>query len=75
MENQANNENNNFQKYLKYSSLVFEMGIIIGAGAYFGSWLDKKFNLEKPVLTAVLAVIGVLCSMFLLIKRLKNDEK
>jgi len=62
-------------KYIKYSSLAFEMGIIIFAGAYGGRWLDKKFNLEKPILTAILALIAVFCSLYLLIKQLKNDNK
>jgi len=62
-------------KFARYTSLAFEMGIIIFAGAFVGNWLDKKYNLEKPYFTMILSLIAIFVSLFLIIKQLKNEKK
>ncbi|MFZ1298211.1 MAG: AtpZ/AtpI family protein [Saprospiraceae bacterium] len=47
-------------KILKYSGLATQLFVSMGLAAWFGSFLDRKLQLEKPILTA-------LCSMFMLI--------
>jgi hypothetical protein len=47
-------------KILKYSGLATQLFVSMGLAAWFGSVLDRKLQLEKPILTA-------LCSMFMLI--------
>lgn len=62
-------------KFIKYSSLAFEMGIIIGAGAYGGVYLDEYFSFEQPILTIILSLFAVVSSLYLVIKRINNDNK
>jgi hypothetical protein len=67
--------NSGFNKFIRYSSLAFEMGIIIAAGTYGGYWLDNHFSFEKPILTICLSLFAVLSSLFLVIRQLLNDNK
>lgn len=62
-------------KFAKFSSLAFEMAIIITIFAFGGRYLDKKFEMQKPIITAVSCLIGVVGSMYLTIKQLKNDKE
>jgi hypothetical protein len=64
-----------FNKFIRYSTLAFEMGIIIGIGTYAGYWIDKKFSFERPVFTMALSLFSVLASLYLIIKQVKNDNK
>jgi membrane protein DedA with SNARE-associated domain len=50
-------------RYLKYSGLALQIFVSIAVAAYFGKWLDRKFDLEKPIMTA-------LCSILMLIMML-----
>lgn len=63
-----------FNKFLKYSSLAFEMGIIIFAGALLGMKLDKKVENETPWFAIGLSLFAIFASLYLTIKRLKDDQ-
>ena len=45
--------------YLKYSGLVFQLGIIIGLFTFIGQWLDKKMATETPWYTVAFSLSGV----------------
>ncbi len=62
-------------KFARYSSLAIEMAIIITVFAYGGRYLDKKLEMEKPIITAVACLVAVVGSMTLTIKQLKNDKE
>ncbi|MDR2011146.1 MAG: AtpZ/AtpI family protein [Bacteroidales bacterium] len=62
-------------KFIRYSTLAFEMGAIIGIGTYAGYWIDKKFSFETPVFTIILSLFSVFSSLYLVIKQVKNDNK
>lgn len=62
-------------RFIKYSSLAFEMGIIIFLGAFGGDWLDKYFKNETPWYTIGLSLFAVLGSTYLLIIRVLHDNK
>lgn len=68
-------DQNNFNKFIKYSSLALEMGIIIGGCAFLGKYLDSAVNSSKPYFTIGLSLFGVLSSIYLVIKRLLDDNK
>jgi uncharacterized membrane protein YfcA len=61
-------------KYARFSGIGLQMGAIILAGAYFGQYLDERFQNSGPYLTAALALVAVFISLYLLIKELKNLE-
>ena len=66
--------NSGFGKFARYTSLAFEMGIIIFAGAFGGLKLDKYFETSKPWFTVALSLFAVFASIYLVIKSLKNEK-
>ena len=65
----------NVNQYLKFSAMGIQMGAVIAIFALVGRWLDKKFLTETPYYTAGLALVGVLASMYLMIKQLPKSDK
>lgn len=62
------------RKYVKYSGLAIQMGLIIALFAYIGVYLDKKFT-QTQIFTAILALLGVLAALYTVIKQLSMDKK
>lgn len=54
--------------YARYSALSFQMLAIILLGVFGGRWLDRYFELEKPVLTAVLSIVCVVLAVIYAVK-------
>ncbi|PLX09320.1 MAG: hypothetical protein C0596_01875 [Marinilabiliales bacterium] len=61
--------------FIRFSTIAFEMGIIIAAGTFGGSWLDDYFKFEKPILTIVLSLFSIFASLYLVIKQVNNVNK
>jgi hypothetical protein len=55
-------------KFVRYSSMAFEILIPIAIGAFAGQWLDNKFNNATPILTAVFSLLGVLTGLYIALK-------
>ncbi|MEO3405363.1 AtpZ/AtpI family protein [Mucilaginibacter sp. CAU 1740] len=58
--------------YAKYSSLGFQMIVIIGIFTYAGYKIDEAGKHDVKWATAVLALIGVFISLFIVIRSVKN---
>lgn len=63
-------KNNN--KYLKFTSVAFQMIFVIGGGALLGMYLDGE---EGRLYTIVLSLLGVFIGMYLVIKEAINMMK
>lgn len=62
---------------MKFSGMAFQMMITIGAGAWGGHALDQRYQLEKPVWTIVLSLLGIAISLYLVIRsasKMSQDE-
>jgi len=71
----AENEQNNGGRgssIAKFTGLAFQMIAIIGVFAYAGTRIDKAANHSVQWATAVLALIGVFISLYIVFKSLKN---
>ena len=55
---------------LRYSGMATQMAIIILVFVFVGRWLDGHFATEKPFYTAGLTVLGVVLSVYYMIKDL-----
>lgn len=64
--------NSGMNKFVRYTSLAFEMGIVIFAGAFGGLKLDEYFGTEKPWWTVALSLFAVFASIYIVIKGLKE---
>ncbi len=60
--------------FARYSGLAFEMLAIIGVGTWAGVWLDAYFNHETPWITATVAPLSVLISLYLVLKDLNRKK-
>lgn len=60
------------QAYAKYSALAFQLGGTIAVGALIGRKLDQYFELDKPLLTALLALIATIGGIYLLVNGLMD---
>jgi membrane protein DedA with SNARE-associated domain len=62
---------------MRYSSMALQMGITIAAGAWAGSELDKRQQMEKPIWTIVFSLLAVGISLYLVIRsvnRLSDED-
>jgi len=65
--------------YLRYSSLGFQMAITIGLGAWAGTYLDEKYQTEKPYYSIAIILLAIAIALYQVIKEVTsmsqdNDE-
>ena len=56
--------------YGKYSSMVFQMIIIVLIGTFGGQQLDKLLELKHPVFTVILILVSAFLALFYMIRTL-----
>jgi len=71
----SKNAKGGLNSFIRFSTLAFEMGIMICVGAFGGDWLDKHYRNDKPWFTIGLSLLAVIGSIYLVIKSLMNDNK
>lgn len=68
MPNQPKKSGNHPNAALKYSGMAFQMVAIIGVGIFIGKRLDAYLELEKAIMTAVCALLGLVLAFYLILK-------
>ena len=69
------NRSSQYRAYAKYSGLAIQMGLTIGFFAWLGTYLDEKYQMEKPLLTLALSLFGIFMSLYVVLKGvLKRDD-
>jgi hypothetical protein len=58
--------------FVKYSSIGFQMLATIGLFAFIGYKIDEYQHNEKPIVTAILSLVGVLISLYQVVKQLNK---
>ncbi len=66
--------NKQLSAYAKYSGMVVQMAVIIGAGTYGGILLDEKYKKEFPLFTLILSLLSVFISLYVVIKQVMNEK-
>ncbi len=66
---------NQLSNYAKYSSMAFQMGIIILGGSYGGVVLDRHIDWEFPVFTITFSILSVVIAVYFFIKDLLKSDK
>ncbi|WP_207533905.1 AtpZ/AtpI family protein [Desertivirga arenae] len=61
-----------FSAYAKYSAMGFQMFAVIGVFAFVGYQIDERRNAKTPLWTAFLSLLGVFCSLYLVIRSIKK---
>ena len=57
-----------YGEYLRFMGLGLTMAGIVLGSTFLGWWLDRSINWRLPVLTIVLALLGVVGAMLYLFK-------
>ncbi len=60
--------------YAKYTSIGFQMIVIILAGVFGGIKTDKWLNTNKPVFTAIFSLLAVVLAIYYVIKDLIKQK-
>lgn len=58
------------REYGKYSSLAFQMAIIVGGLTWLGYWIDSFTGWHFPVFMVVFAMLSVVLAIYYAIKDL-----
>ncbi len=63
-------------KYVRFTGIAFQLGATIYLATYIGKWLDTKFLMEKKIFTLVLILVGLIASIWSIVKQLDkiNNE-
>ena len=69
---QNDNPGNKDNSYLRFTGMAFQMVVIIGAFAFAGYKIDTAAHHTVKWVTAVLALIGVFISLYLVIRSIKE---
>lgn len=60
--------------YVKYIGLSFQLFGIIGAGTYFGWWLQQRSEMKFPVWILVFCFFSVFVAFYQLWVQMKQDK-
>jgi membrane associated rhomboid family serine protease len=60
--------------YVKYIGLSFQLFGIIGAGTYFGWWLQQRSEMKFPVWILVFCFFSVFVAFYQLWSQMKQDK-
>ena len=60
-------------KYLRFTSVAFQMGGTIFLGNYLGKWLDTNYN--KDFLETTITLFSVFAAMYLVISQVIKVSK
>jgi F0F1-type ATP synthase assembly protein I len=58
--------------FARYSSISFQMLATIGVFAFIGYKLDEYNHTKAPIYTAILSLLGVIISLYQVVKQLNK---
>ena len=61
--------------YVKYSSMVFQLAVVIGLGVWGGRTLDKYLELKFPAFTLIFLFLAIFGGMYWSLKDLIGKKK
>lgn len=67
--NQYRKPKKKFDDFIRYSSLAFEMIVIMGVGTWSGTLIDDWLELGFPVFTLVLMILSVIGAIYHVIRK------
>ncbi|MCX7548813.1 AtpZ/AtpI family protein [Xanthomarina sp. F1114] len=69
-EEQKREKSKSLSSYAKYSSIAFQMFVIIGIGAFVGVKLDDAFPNKYNAYTIILSLVFVIFAIVFVIRRI-----
>lgn len=69
-----NSQNRPLNQYIKYSTIGFQMAIIIAGGAFLGQYIDQQQGWENHPATIVLSLLSIFLALFLALRELLKKD-
>ena len=69
-----NEKKKGLNNFARYSSISFQMIVVIGVFAFAGYKIDAYRETKTPIFTAALSLIGVGVAMYQVVKQLNKNE-
>ena len=63
---------NKKKEYIKYTNIVFQMGVIIGGGTYLGHYLDTLNENDNKLWTIIFSLLSIAVALYQIINSLKK---
>ena len=64
-----------YNTYIKYSGLAFQMIAVCGLATWLGYWIDNKLNLKFPAFTLTLLISSLVGIIYWLINSVIKDSE
>lgn len=61
--------------YGKYSSMIFQMIVIVLIGTFGGKELDRQLKMEQPVFTVLFILIAAFLALFYFFRSILKNNK
>jgi len=71
----ANKDDNGVRKWMIFSGIAMQMGVIIALGTFLGIYLDKKWPNDYSAFTIICSLAGVFLSLYSVIKQLQKFNR
>lgn len=76
-QNKKNPKERKQPRFLIFTGLALQMGVLVYFGAYFGKYLDQMYLEDQRWFTILFTLIAIIISFYFLIKKvnqINNDE-
>ena len=61
--------------YIKYSSLITQMAVIISVGTFFGDYLDKLRSPDSKIYTIIFSLSSIFLALYYVLKKIINHNE
>ncbi|GAA3777300.1 hypothetical protein GCM10022271_06900 [Corallibacter vietnamensis] len=61
-----------YNKYIRFTTIAIQMGVTIYLGSELGAWLDVKFNNTNQLYYKIVTLLSVFIAMYAVIKQVLN---
>ncbi|MGB0175812.1 MAG: AtpZ/AtpI family protein [Owenweeksia sp.] len=61
--------------YARYSSLGIQLAVIVGGGAWLGSWLDEKYPSNRKWFTLGCVLVSLVFAIVYVVRQLNSMNK
>ena len=68
MNKKSNNQNN----YIRFTTLGFQILVMVGIGVLAGQWLDRRYPNKNSLFTIICSLVMIMVAMYQVIRTLKD---
>lgn len=72
---QKKNNKSQLNKYIRFSGVAIQMGVIIYLGSLLGKWLDQKYPNENELYLKICTLAAVFGAMYSVIRGVSKLSK